>query len=220
MKKVIVLLSVVLLSITTGCSMKKLDNENIDKNISMLLSEKVDVTNVNFEGYNYYVPAGLKFLTKEDYNAVFKDRFENKYYLYVDVIGYYHKIEKDYKFEKDAYHSRKLNYNKKNGYIEINKVDDKYYVEYVFNYGRMQALVEKQYLVNVVNNMSYILRSIEYNDEILDSLVGENILSYAEETFSLFETEASQDDFLDVVEKYDSEYKEARDQEQLELNDE
>lgn len=219
MKKIIVLLSVILLSVT-GCSVKKLDDKNIDKNVSILLSEKVSITNANFEGYNYYVPAGLKFLTKEDYNAVFKDRFENKYYLYVDVIGYYHKIENDYRIVKDAYYSRKLNYQKKSGYIEINKVGNKYYVEYVFNYGRMQALVEEEYLVNIINNMSYILRSIEYNDEILDSLVGENILSYAEETFSLFETEASQDDFLDVVEKYDSEYKEARDQEQLELNDE
>ena len=51
MKKIIVLLSIVLLSIT-GCSMRKLDDKNIDKNIHILLSEKVDMTNVNFEGYN------------------------------------------------------------------------------------------------------------------------------------------------------------------------
>lgn len=219
MKKIIVLLSIVLLSIT-GCSVKKLDNKNIDKNIDILLSEKVNMTNVNFEGYNYYVPTGLKFLTKEDYNAVLKDRFENKYYLYVDVIGYYHEAENTYEENDESYYSKRLDYRKKTGYVEINEVDNKYYVEYVFNYGRIQALIEKDYLVRVINNMSYILRSIEYNDEVLDSLVGENILSYAEETFSLFETEATQDDFLDVVEKYDPGYKEAKDQEQLELNDE
>lgn len=219
MKKIIVLLSIVLLSIT-GCSIKELDNENIDKNIDTLLSEKVSITNVNFEGYNYYVPTGLKFLTKEEYNAVFKDRFENKYYLFVDVIGYYHEAENTYEENKKAYYSDKLDYRKKNGFIEINDVSGKYYVEYVFNYGRMEALIEKEDIVRVVNNMSYILRSIEYNDEVLDSLVGDNILSYAEETFSLFETEAKQDDFLDVVEKYDSGYKEAKDQEKLELNDE
>ena len=77
MKKIIVLLSIVLLSIT-GCSIRRLDDKNIDKNINILLSEKVNMTNVNFEGYNYYVPIGLKFLTKEDYNAVLKDRFGNK----------------------------------------------------------------------------------------------------------------------------------------------
>lgn len=219
MKKIIVLLSIVLLSIT-GCSMRKLDDKNIDKNIHILLSEKVDMTNVNFEGYNYYVPIGLKFLTKEDYNAVLKDRFGNKYYLYVDVIAYYHDIENTYEVNDESYYSKKLDYRKKTGFIEVNEVDGKYYIEYVFNYGRIQALIEKDDLVRVINNMSYILRSIEYNDEVLESLVGENILSYAEETFSLFETEATQEDFLDVVKKYDSGYKEAKDQEQLELNDE
>lgn len=219
MKKIIVLLSIVLLSIT-GCSMRKLDDKNIDKNIHILLSEKVDMTNVNFEGYNYYVPIGLKFLTKEDYNAVLKDRFGNKYYLYVDVIAYYHNIENTYEVNDKSYYSKKLDYKKKTGFIEVNEVDGKYYIEYVFNYGRIQALIDKDDLVRVINNMSYILRSIEYNDEVLESLVGENILSYAEETFSLFETEATQEDFLDVVKKYDSGYKEAKDQEQLELNDE
>lgn len=219
MKKIIVLLSIVLLSIT-GCSMRKLDDKNIDKNIHILLSEKVDMTNVNFEGYNYYVPIGLKFLTKEDYNAVLKDRFGNKYYLYVNVIAYYHDIENTYEVNDESYYSKKLDYRKKTGFIEVNEVDGKYYIEYVFNYGRIQALIEKDDLVRVINNMSYILRSIEYNDEVLESLVGENILSYAEETFSLFETEATQEDFLDVVKKYDSGYKEAKDQEQLELNDE
>ena len=219
MKKIIVLLSIVLLSIT-GCSIRKLDDKNIDKNIHILLSEKVDMTNVNFEGYNYYVPIGLKFLTKEDYNAVLKDRFGNKYYLYVDVIAYYHNIENTYEVNEKSYYSKKLDYRKKTGFIEVNEIDDKYYIEYVFNYGRIQALIEKSDLIMVINNMSYILRSIEYNDEVLESLVGENILSYAEETFSLFETEATQEDFLDVVKKYDSGYKEAKDQEQLELNDE
>lgn len=219
MKKIIVLLSIVLLSIT-GCSVRKLDDKNFDKNINILLSEKVNMTNVNFEGYNYYVPVGLKFLTKEDYNAVLKDRFGNKYYLYVDIVEYYHNIENTYKINEKAYYSKRLDYRKKTGFIEINDVNGKYYIEYVFNYGRIQALIEKEDLVRVVNNMSYILRSIEYNDEVLESLVGENILSYAEETFSLFETEATQEDFLDVVKKYDSGYKEAKDQEQLELNDE
>ena len=220
MKKIIVLLSIVLLSIT-GCTVNKLDNKNITSNINILLSQKSKVTNANFEGYKYYVPKGLKFLNKEDYNAVFRDRFDNKYYLFVDVIGYYHKVENTYEVDDEAYYSDIISYNDKDGYIEINKVDDnKYYIQYVFNYGRMQALIDGKYLTTVVNNMSYILRSIEYNDEVLDSLVGENILSYSEENFSLFETKATREDFLDVVEKYDAGYKEAKDHEKLELNDE
>ncbi len=220
MKKIIVLLSIVLLSVT-GCSIKKLDDDDIKKNINTLLSENVKISNVNFEGYEYYVPTGLKFLNKEEYNAVFRDRFDNKYYLFVDVIGYYHKIENTYEENTEAYYSEKLNFSKgRDGYIEIDEVSDKYFIQYVFNYGRMQALVKKDDLIRVINNMSYVLRSIRYNDEVLDSLVGENILSYAEENFSLFEIESTQEDFLDVVEEYDPKYKEAKDQEKLELNDE
>lgn len=218
MKKIIVLLSIVLLSVT-GCSVRRLDNKSIDNNIDALLSEKVSMTNTNFDGYKYYLPVGMKFLNKEDYNAVFVDRFSNKYYLFVDVIAYYHKIENTYEKNDDSYYSKKIDYNS-TGYIEINKVSDKYFVEYVYNYGRFQAIVEEKYLIRVINNMSYILRSIKYNDKVLDSLVGENILSYAEEDFSLFETEATKEDFLDVVKEYDSSYKKAKDQERLELNNE
>ena len=60
---------------------------------------------------------------------------------------------------------------------------------------------------------------ISNNDKVLDSLVGENILSYAEETFTLFETEASQSDFIDVVSKYDDGFREAKDQEEIQIND-
>ena len=62
MKKVVVLLICVLL--LTGCSIKRLDNNNISINIKKLLSLKVNLHNVYFEGYKYYVPHGLKFNLK------------------------------------------------------------------------------------------------------------------------------------------------------------
>ena len=131
MKKVIVLLSIVLL-LMTGCSIKKLDDKDFESNMNVLLSEKVSNSNVNFEGYKYYVPEGLKFVNKEEYNAIFKDRFNNKYYLYVDVISYYHKIENTYKINQDAYYSKVIDYNDKTGYLEIIESGSKYYVEFMF----------------------------------------------------------------------------------------
>ena len=68
--------------------------------------------------------------------------------------------------------------------------------------------------------MCYILRSIKFNDKILESIVGDNVLSYAEEVFTLFDTTSSQEDFLEVVSRYDPEYKKAIDQEELELDEE
>lgn len=219
MKKIIVLLSIVLLLIT-GCSIKKLDHDDFEKNMGILLSEKTKASNVRFEGYKYYVPDGLKFINKEEYNAILKDRFDNDYYLYIDAISYYHKTLNTYKIKQDAYYSKVINYSNKTGYLEITEYDDKYFVEFVFNYAKMEALVDKDNLVNVIDNMCYVLRSVKFNDKVLESLVGDNVLSYAEESFTLFDTKSSQDDFLDVVSKYDSEYKKARDQEKLELDEE
>lgn len=218
MKRIVLLLSVLLLFIT-GCSAVKFDNGSIDTNIDVILSEKNKVCNVNFDGYKYYVPEGLRFVKKEEYNALLEDRFNNKYYLYVDAIGYYHDVELDYNEDFDAYYFEKLNYNKKDGYIKIVEVDSKYLIEFVFNYAKMEAYTSHESLIQAVNNMCYILRSIKFNDKILESLIGDNVLSYKEENYTLFEAESSQEDFLEVVSKYDLEYSKVKDQDEIELND-
>ncbi|MCI7701969.1 MAG: hypothetical protein MSS28_02605 [Tenericutes bacterium] len=219
MKKVIVLLSIVLL-LMTGCSIKKLDDKDFESNMNVLLSEKVSNSNVNFEGYKYYVPEGLKFVNKEEYNAIFKDRFNNKYYLYVDVISYYHKIENTYKINQDAYYSKVIDYNDKTGYLEIIESGSKYYVEFMFNYAKIEVLVDKDQLVNAMNNMCYILRSIKFNDKVLESLVGDNVLSYTEENFTLFDKTPTRSDVLEVTAGEGEKYKVAKDQEILDLDEE
>ena len=219
MKKVIVLLSIVLL-LMTGCSIKKLDDKDFESNMNVLLSEKVSNSNVNFEGYKYYVPEGLKFVNKEEYNAIFKDRFNNKYYLYVDVISYYHKIENTYKINQDAYYSKVIDYNDKTGYLEIIESGSKYYVEFMFNYAKIEVLVDKDQLVNAMNNMCYILRSIKFNDKVLESLVGDNVLSYTEENFTLFDKTPTRSDVLEVTAGGGEKYKVAKDQEILDLDEE
>lgn len=208
MKKIIVLLSILVL-LVSGCSINKLGN-NITTNIDTILSEKVNVYNVNFEGYKYYVPKGLKFVTKNDYNALFRDKYNNKYYLYVDAISYYHKSKNQYVINKDAYYSEKLDYNNKTGYVEINKVDGKYFVEFVFNYSKIEVYTDKKYLSSVINNICYVLRSVKFNDKVLESLIGENVLSYKEETFNIFKSKSSSNDFLDYVKEYDSDNKKSK----------
>ena len=197
MKKLIVLLSVVFLM--TGCKAVQLGASDIGRNMKVLLSKDVEIYNVHFDGYKYFVPKGLKFLNKEEYNAIFTDRYNNKYYLYVDAIGYYHKTEINYKVENDIHYSKKLNYNDKVGYIRIEKLENGYFVEFVYNYAKMEACVTEENLANVITNMCYILRTIKFNDAVLESLIGENILSYKEEEFTLFENNESSEVFLETA---------------------
>ena len=219
MKRLIVLLSIVTI-LVTGCSINKLDNNDIGKNIKTLMSEKVKLYNVHYEGYKYYLPKSIGFLDKDDYNAILKDKKNNKYYLYVDVISYYHKTKNDYDINYDSYYSKKLNYNGKTGYIQIDEVDGKYFIQFVYNYAKMEAYVDEKNLVDVVTNMCLVLRTIKYNDVVLESLIGENKINYKEEDYTLFKADSSKESFLDVVEKEETDkYKKDLEDEKINLND-
>jgi hypothetical protein len=219
MKRLIVLLSIVTI-LVTGCSINKLDDNDIGKNIKTLMSENNRLYNVNYEGYKYYLPKGLAFLDKDDYNAILKDRNNNKYYLYVDVISYYHEIENDYEINNDSHYSRIIDYKNKTGYIQIDEIDNKYFIQFVYNYAKMEAYVSKEDLVDVVTNMCLVLRSISYNDVVLDSLIGENQLNYKEEDYTLFKADSSKETFLDVVEREETDkYKKDLEDEKINLND-
>ena len=218
MKRLIVLLSIVVLFVS-GCSVTKLDNLNVNKNIKVLLSEKVNLYNVYNEGYKFYIPKGVSFLDKEDYNSILRDANNNKYYLYVDVISYYHKVKNDYEVSYDSHFSKKLNYNNKTGYIQVDEVDSRYFVQFVYNYVKMEAYIPKKDLPNVVINMCSILRTVKFNDKVLESLVGENKLDYKEEDYSLFKADSSKESFLDVVEREETDlYKKDVEDEKIDLD--
>ena len=124
-----------------------------------------------------------------------------------------------YEENDNSHYSRKLSYNKKNGYIQIDEIDHKYFIQFVFNYAKFEAYVDKKDLVPVINNMCSILRTIKFNDAVLDSLIGENALDYKEEDYTLFKADSSKESFLDVVEREETDlYKKDLEDEKIELD--
>ncbi len=218
MKKIVLLSTILLL--VTGCSIVKLSDNNIEKNIDTIMSEKSNLHNVYYDGYKYYLPKGINFVSKDDFNAVLKDSQNNKYYLYVDVIAYYNKEKISYEENYDLYLSKKLKYNKKNGYIQIEEINSKYFIQYVYNYMKLEAYVSEEDLNSTIINLSYILKSVKYNDKVLESLVGENVLDYKEVEYNLFKNDPSKESFLDVVEREETDkYKKDMEDEKIELDD-
>lgn len=218
MKKFVLLSTILIL--LTGCSFVKLSDDDIEKNINTIMSEKVSLHNVNYDGYKYYLPKGINFVSKDDFNAVLKDSHNNKYYLYVDVIGYYNKVKNSYEENYDLYLSKKIKYNGRNGYIQVEEINSKYFIQYVFNYVKIEAYVSKDDLNDVIVNLSYILRSVKYNDKVLESLVGDNVLDYKEVEYNLFKADSSKESFLDVVEREETDkYKKDIEDEKIELED-
>ena len=218
MKKIVILLSVVMF-LVTGCSVTKLDSNDIGKNMSTILSQNNKLYNVYYNGYKYYLPKGISFINKDDFNAVLSDSYGNKYYMFVDAISYYHKVENDYKINTSSHYSKILEFNNKTGYIQIDEVKNKYFIQYVFNYVKIEAYIEKKDLINCISNMSYILKSVKFNRTVLESLIGENVLDYQEENFSLFKADSSSESFMDIVERTETDaYKKDLEDEKIELD--
>ena len=204
MKKKIILLIISILALT-GCT--NLTNMSIDELVDVMLEKNTKLSNNVFDGYKYNIPRGLKLLEKDEYNASLKDEYNNTYYFYIDVVSYYNKEEINYKINKKAYFSKELDYNKKKGYIEITKIKDtdRYFVEYMYNYGKIEAFVKEKEIKYAIINMSSILKSLEFNRTVLESLIGNNVLNYKENTYDVMKPKgstATKDTYLEYEEKY------------------
>ena len=89
MKKIVVLICILFL---TGCSIVRIDTKSIDNTIDVVLSKNNTLYNKVGKGYKYYIPRGVTYIESSDFN----DKLYcngNYYYLYIDAVSYYNKIE-------------------------------------------------------------------------------------------------------------------------------
>lgn len=209
-------LSIILL--LSGCSIVYINKQSIDEIIDTILKEDSKLKTVSLEGYSYYLPQGVNLKSSRNLNSVLYYN-HSKMYLYVDLVSYYHKVENTY-VENSAYYSRKIDINDKSGYLEINQLDEKYFIEYVYNYSKLEAYVKKEDINKTVTVMSYILNSIKFNDSILNSIVGEGSINYNEETFNIFKSNGNDtNNFLDIIEQYDDGRMNSKDEDILDLDE-
>ena len=200
MKKIVILLC--LLVFTTGCTVSKIDMEDRDNILNITLNRNVNLFNRVSKGYKYYLPKGISLLDYKEYNEILYSN-SNKYYLYIDIISYHYKTQKKYTINNNSEYSKILNYNDKNGYLEIKKQDNKYHILYEYNYAKMEAVVKEEDVNETIMNMGYILSSIQYNNIVINSLVGENVLDFKEEKYEIEKPTENDNTFLDYVNTYD-----------------
>ena len=193
MKKIILILAVIIL---TGCT--SIDNVSYDEIISEIVSSKYEIYNENRSGYKYYTPSNISSNDTIDYNEILEDD-SYRYYFYVDVVSYYNRVIESYEVDNNAFYSKAINYQDKFGYIEINEVsNNKYLLEIMYNYAKIEVIVDKYDLPKAISNSLIILSSVKYNSEILETIVGENILTSKEIEFNIFETKKTESNFLEV----------------------
>ena len=192
MKKILIIICLLFI---TGCSdIRKQSYDDIINNIAT----RANKDNVYRTGYSYYLPRGMQVADSTLYNEAITDA-RYKYYLYVDIVSYYKKVTKDYSVNDNALVSKKLDYDGKFGYVEVNLLkNEKYLVEIMYNYAKIEVIVDKSNLNEAMLSIINILKSVEYNDSIIANLMGDDVLNFSEEEFNIFNTKGSESNYLTV----------------------
>ncbi len=183
MKKIIILL---LCLFATGCTVVRIDTKSIDNILSVVLSKENKLYNHVGKGYKYYIPRGVSYIDTDEFN----DKLYSNgiyYYLYIDAVAYYYQTELNYQEKEDIYYSKKITgEGGKEGYLEIIEQNDKYRIEFMYNYAKIEALVKEDEIENVVLNASYILSTIKYNDDVIELMLQANYFTNQEEKYDVF----------------------------------
>ena len=186
MKKGLFLL--LILFLITGC--KNINKSSYEDLIASGLYEndKISFKNKTSQGYSYYLPKGLIVVEDLNNNLTLKSEKYNMY-LYVDIISYYHKIKDIYKENSKSFYSKKIENGDKFGYLEINLMEnDKYLIEIMYNYAKIEVIVNNKDINEMLSYAISLLGSISYNDEIIANMVGDDILNYNENEYNIFDT--------------------------------
>mgnify|MGYP007131985402 CR=1 FL=1 len=171
----------------TGCV--NINNSSYEEIIASGLSDnKITFKNQSSKGYSYYLPKGLIILEDLNSNVTLKSEKYNMY-LYIDLISYYNKVKDNYQVSKTAYHSEKIVHGDYFGYLEINlREKDKYLIEIMYNYAKIEVIVNNKDIKEMLSYAISLLSSISYNDKIIENMIGEDILNYNENEYNIFET--------------------------------
>ena len=156
MKKILLMLCVFI--ITTGCvNIKKEEYKNI---INNAIKENNDnrVFNRFGTGYKYYLPKYMNIKSSLNYNEKINSN-DYTYYLYIDIISYHNKIKHDFNDKTYIF-----NYKNNNGYLNIKEKENKYLVEILYNYAKIEVRVNKCDINEAINNSIIILSTIKYDE--------------------------------------------------------
>lgn len=171
-KKIILLLTLIL---CVGCT--RIDNiEDYSIIIDKIINNNYNNQNTISLGYTYYLPLGVSKVYDKDYNQKLKTE-DTFMYLYVDAVSYYYQnnLNLEEKNKIDNYYYKEIDKDGKKGYVVITKEDNDnvYFIKVVYNYAKIESYVPKTKIENTLANSMIILKSINYNDNLIKKILEE-----------------------------------------------
>lgn len=196
MKKIILMLLLVL--VLTGCTVVRIDTSSIDNILNVILTKDNKLYNQVGQGYKYYLPNGVSYIESDDLNDILYCN-GTYYYLYIDAIRYHYKSKIDYEENLDIYYSKKIDIKdnfKSHGYLNIEEKDGLYYLEFVYNYAKIETVVKEENLNDTVLNASYILSTIKYNDDIIELMLEDDYFTNKTGKFENYNSKEDSEKFV------------------------
>jgi len=195
----------IVLSLSGCMQVSTFKEDDIDSLLYKLLKNDTSLVNKSADGYKYYLPNGVEVINSDNYNEKLYCN-GNYYYLYVDIVSYYYDKSVDYEEDSSLFYSKKIEYNNKEGYLQITKEEEFYKIEFLYNYSKIEAYVSYDNLQQSIINMCYILNSMTFNDVVSYVEVGDVNEQFSEELYDFY-TPKTEDKFIDYVKEY-GEYEE------------
>lgn len=199
MKKIFVF--VLLLLLVTGCT--RIDNEENYKKIVDSVPKSSNTLNVATTGYKFYLPKGVRVVKDLDFNQELVVNNTNMY-LYVDIVSYYYKNFTNNNDDANYnYYYEKLSGNDGDfGYIAIQKEEEEYFVKIVYNYAKIELYTTKDKLSSIISYATLILKSIEYNDTVIDKFISDNNITSSDTLYSIDKPSDSESKFSQYLQEY------------------
>ena len=86
----------------------------------------------------------------------------------------------------------------------------------MYNYAKIEVMVEEKDINETVTNSMIILSSIEYNNKVINHLIGNGSFNGTETDFNIFKTKKNESNFINYIKEYDK-YEETEDVPDLDL---
>jgi len=184
MKKILLLIITIIF--LTGCT--EINSLKYDDIVVNGVTKSFKYTNIYRKGYSYYLPKGIKLLDNTGVNDVLTDN-QSYYYLYVDRISYYKKAPNEYQKNNSAFYSNTYKFGNKIGYLQINALqNDKYLIEIMYNYAKIEVIVDKYNMNSALAYSTIVLSSIEYNNTVIKNLIEKKKTKFKEQEYNIFST--------------------------------
>lgn len=201
-KKILIIICLFLL---VGCTKTNINSMSLKQIVDNGIKTKSKLYNVNAKGYRYYLPNEFSIRKESDFVQELISH-NSVYYLNVDVVSYYYKniIHSDHELDDYEYFTFGDDIN---GYLKIRKNNDNFFVELCYNYAIIEVEVEESELKYAVSRGIQILKSIKYNDLVIEKFINDNDIESSETIYKLPEPKNKDENknVLEYIEEYDGE---------------